>query len=109
MGVQEERDSITFHSDDPLGDDLSRVFRGANEHQVAARNLPEAVGHVFGDDDVAGQVQGGEHAGTVHLQAPENSPFSHTNETSKISLSLDSRRKRGEREEGERMIGYGRE
>ena len=64
----EERDLVAAESDDALGDDPGRDFRGANEDQVAASEAPEAVGHVFGHHDVAGEVHGGEHAGAVHLQ-----------------------------------------
>lgn len=65
----EVSDGVPFHGHDALRQPDLRVERGPNENQVAVPDVPEQRGEVVGEEDVAGYVEGGEHANPIRLQA----------------------------------------
>lgn len=77
LWIDKVGDFVTLHTQDTLGHNLPRVRRRPNQDQIAGTHLPNAMGHVFGEEDVAGDVQGREHTGAVDLQAADNQTTAH--------------------------------
>lgn len=58
-------DGVAFHGDDAFRDTQFRVQRGPNENQVSVGDVPDSRREVVGEKDVAGDVEGREHANPV--------------------------------------------
>ena len=64
----EVSDGVPFYRHDALRQPDLRVERGPHEDHVAMADVPEQRGEVVGEEDVAGDVEGGEHANPISLQ-----------------------------------------
>lgn len=72
MLISREGDAPTLQGNNPLGNELPGVLRGAGEDDVADPDSAEAGGKPLHQDHVAGDVEGGQHAGPVHLQQQQH-------------------------------------
>lgn len=105
--VRKEIDLITLHAHNALRQSLPRVQRGANQHHVAGANPAHSVRHVLGQKDIAGQIQGREHARAVHLQ-PQDTEARRLYQSGKLKKIKGSRgRGRSTDESGRTKIVVG--
>lgn len=68
LGVDNVGDRISFHSQQSLCHDLSRILRRAYEDDISGAHLTEPDGQSLRKEEITGEIKGGEHAGTVGLQ-----------------------------------------